>query len=112
MCIRDRFNASNQFKFSKTWSAELSGFYRTGGVDGVFRINGFGMMNMGISKQILKGKGSLRFNVRDVLYSQKINGSIKYGNVDAAFQQQRDSRQAAIGFTYRFSKGKINGNHT
>ena len=105
-----QFNASNQFKFSKTWSAELSGFYRTGGVDGVFRINGFGMMNMGISKQILKGKGSLRFNVRDVLYSQKINGSIKYGNVDAAFQQQRDSRQAAIGFTYRFSKGKINGN--
>ena len=88
----------------------MSGFYRTGGVDGVFRINGFGMMNMGISKQILKGKGSLRFNIRDVLYSQKINGSIKYGNVDAAFQQQRDSRQAAIGFTYRFSKGKINSN--
>jgi hypothetical protein len=44
-----------------------------------------------------------------VLYSQKIKGDIKYSNIDAHFQQQRDSRQVALGFTYRFSKGKING---
>ena len=104
-----QFNVSNQFKFGKTWGAEVSGFYRTGGVDGVFRIKGFGMMNMGVSKQILKGKGSLRFNIRDVLYSQKIKGDIKYSNIDASFRQVRDSRQVALGFTYRFSKGKMNG---
>ena len=104
-----QFNVSNQFKFGKTWGAEVSGFYRTGGVDGVFRIKGFGMMNMGVSKQILKGKGSLRFNIRDVLYSQKIKGDIKYSNIDASFRQMRDSRQVALGFTYRFSKGKMNG---
>ncbi|MBK7560832.1 MAG: TonB-dependent receptor [Chitinophagaceae bacterium] len=103
-----QFNVSNQFKFGKTWGAELSGFYRTGGVDGVFRIKGFGMMNMGVSKQILKGKASIRLNVRDVLYSQKISGTIKYSNIDAAFQQTRDSRQVALGFTYRFNKGKVN----
>ncbi|MFZ9388227.1 MAG: TonB-dependent receptor domain-containing protein [Chitinophagaceae bacterium] len=102
-----QFNVSNQFKFGKTWGAELSGYYRTPSVDGVFRINGFGMMNMGISKQIMKGKGMLRLSARDVLYSQKINGSIKYSNVDAAFQQLRDSRQIALGFSYRFSKGKM-----
>lgn len=102
-----QFNVSNQFKFGKTWGAELSGYYRTPSVEGVFRINGFGMMNMGISKQIMKGKGMLRLSARDVLYSQKINGSIKYSNVDAAFQQFRDSRQIALGFSYRFSKGKM-----
>lgn len=105
-----QFNISNQFKLAKTWGAELSGFYRTDGVDGVFRINGFGMVNMGFSKQLLKGKGSLRLNIRDVLYSQKIKGNIKYSNIDASFQQRRDSRQVALGFTYRFSKGKLNGN--
>lgn len=103
-----QFNLSNQFKFAKTWGAELSGYYRTAGIDGVFRINGFGMMNIGISKQILKGKGALRFNVRDVLYSQKISGNIKYGNIDAAFQQVRDSRVFSMNFTYRFNKGKVN----
>ncbi|MBI5371814.1 MAG: TonB-dependent receptor [Sphingobacteriales bacterium] len=107
-----QFNGSTQFKFKKTWSAELNGFYRTGGVDGVFRINGFGMLNLGLSKQLFKGKGSLRFNIRDILYSQKIRGTIKYSNIDAAFQQHRDSRQAALGFTYRFSKGKLNNNNS
>jgi hypothetical protein len=105
-----QFNVSNQFRFAKTWAAELSGFYNTPGLHGVFRIHGFGMMNMGVTKQIWKGKGSLRLSVRDILYSQKINGDIKYSNIDAAFQQTRDSRQVALGFTYRFSKGKVNGN--
>jgi outer membrane receptor protein involved in Fe transport len=105
-----QFNANNQFKLGKTLSAELGGFYMTGGVDGVFRIKGFGMVNMGVSKQIFKGKGTLRLNMRDVLYSQKIKGTIRYSNIDAAFQQRRDSRQVALGFTYRFSKGKMNNN--
>ena len=103
-----QFNLSNQFKFNKGWGAELSGFYRTAGVDGVFKIGGFGMMNVGVSKQILKGKGSLRFSVRDLLKTQKINGSTKFSTIDATFQQARDSRVANLSFTYRFNKGKIN----
>ena len=65
------------------------------------------MMNMGFSKQVWKGKGTFRLSVRDVLYSQKAKGNIKYSNIDASFQQRRDSRQVALGFTYRFSKGKV-----
>jgi iron complex outermembrane recepter protein len=101
------FNVSNQMKFKKGWAAELSGFLRTPGVDGVFRIKTLGAMNLGVSKQIMKGKGSLRLNVRDVLWTQKAKGDIKYSNIDAAFQQQRDSRVVNLGFTYRFSKGKV-----
>jgi iron complex outermembrane recepter protein len=104
-----QFNLSNQFKFKKGWAAELSGFYRTPGVEGVFKIQGFGMMNMGVSKQILKGKGSMRINVRDVLWTQQIKGESRFSNIDAAFQQRRDSRVANISFTYRFNKGKVNG---
>ena len=101
-------NVSNQFKFAKTYTAELSGYFNSGGVDGVFRIRSFGMINMGISKQIFKGKGTLRLSGRDVFRTQKIKGDIKYSNIDAAFQQRRDSRQVALGFTYRFAKGKMN----
>lgn len=102
-------NINNQFKFTKTFSGELSGYYNTGGVEGVFRIKGFGMVNMGLSKQAFKGKGTFRLSGRDIFRTQKIKGNIKYSNIDAAFQQRRDSRQVALGFTYRFSKGKING---
>jgi hypothetical protein len=31
---------------------------------------------------------------------------IKYGNVDAAFQEVNDTRLVAMSFSYRFSKGK------
>jgi hypothetical protein len=101
------FNVSNQLKFKNGWAGEVSGFLRTPGVDGVFKIQTLGAMNLGVSKQIMKGKGSLRLNVRDVLWTQKANGSIKYSNIDAAFQQQRDSRVVNLGFTYRFNKGKV-----
>ncbi|HET6769703.1 MAG TPA: TonB-dependent receptor [Chitinophagaceae bacterium] len=100
-------NISNQFKFAKTWNAELSGYFNSGGVDGVFKIKSFGLINMGISKQVFKGKGTFRLSGRDVFRTQKIKGDIKYSNIDAAFQQRRDSRQVALGFTYRFAKGKV-----
>lgn len=100
------FNVMEQFRFNKGWGAELSGFGRTEGVDGVFRIKGFGMMNIGVSKQMMKNKGSLRLSIRDLLWSQKIKGESRYSNVDARFQQYGDSRVVNISFTYRFSKGK------
>jgi iron complex outermembrane recepter protein len=103
-------NISNQFKFAKTYSAELSGYFNSGGVDGVFRIRSFGMVNMGISKTVFKGKGTFRLSGRDVFRTQKIKGDIKYSNIDASFQQRRDSRQVALGFTYRFAKGKMGNN--
>jgi hypothetical protein len=49
-------------------------------------------------------------SLKDVLYSQKASGTIVYSNIDAAFQQRRDSRQLALGFTYRFNKGKLKAN--
>ncbi|MBI3717940.1 MAG: outer membrane beta-barrel protein [Sphingobacteriales bacterium] len=64
-------------------------------------------MNIGVSKQVMKGKGSLRFNVRDVLLTNIANGSSKYSNIDASFHQVRESRVANLSFTYRFNKGKV-----
>lgn len=102
-------NGSQQFNFAKTWSAEISGFFRTGGVEGVIRSKPFGAVSLGIGKQIMKNKGTVRLNVRDVFYTQQFRGFSRYANVDAAFQERGDSRVVNINFTYRFSKGKING---
>ncbi|HYC40136.1 MAG TPA: outer membrane beta-barrel family protein [Chitinophagaceae bacterium] len=102
-------NGSQQFSFGKSWTAELSAFYRTAGVEGVIRSRPVGMVTAGFSRQLMKGKGTLRLTVRDIFYTQRFRGSSRYSNIDAAFQENRDSRVMNIGFTYRFSKGKING---
>ena len=40
---------NNQFKFSKGWNAELSGWYRTKGVEGQLLINPLSQVTMGLS---------------------------------------------------------------
>jgi iron complex outermembrane recepter protein len=102
------FNSSQQLKLSKTITAELSGFYRTAGFDGVLKMRSIGAVSVGFSQQVMKSKGNIRLTVRDIFYTQKASAVAKYGNVDAAFQEVRDSRVVNIGLTYRFSKGKIN----
>lgn len=72
-------------------------------------IKSFGKVDIGISKQVLKGKGTVRLSGRDIFFTQKFRGEANYADVNATFQQHRDSRQVAVGFTYRFSKGKVNG---
>jgi hypothetical protein len=97
-------NINNQFKFKKGWSAELSGFYNSKSIDGQFAIQPFGQVSAGVSKNVLKDKGSLRLNVRDIFFTQIIDGEIRYQNVLEHFRQSRDSRVANISFTYRFGK--------
>jgi hypothetical protein len=64
-------------------------------------------MDLGISKQVLKNKGSIRLVVRDVFLSQVFKGYSKYQNIDVSIEQRRDSRQLNLSFSYRFSKGKV-----
>ncbi len=97
----------HQFKWGKGWGAELSGFYRTKGLEGVIYIKPIVQVNAGFSKQVLKNKGSVRLNVRDIFAGGVFKGYSKYGTVDAQFRNVNDSRAVSLSFTYRFSKGKL-----
>ena len=97
---------TQQFKLSKTLTAEVSGRYRTGWLEGVLRAEPIGFVWAGISKQVMKNQGSIRLTVRDIFYTQKFKGTGRYGNVDFNIQEINDTRVVILGFTYRFSKGK------
>ena len=97
-------NMNNQFSFKKGWSAELSGFYRSKMKRGQFEIASMHQISTGVSKQILKNKGSLKLNVADVFYSGRQKGVVNIQNTLAAFTQIGDSRNVGITFSYRFGK--------
>lgn len=99
-------NMNNQLTFGKGWSGEVSGFYRSRSVQGVLVANDMWAMNIGVAKNVMKNKGSVRLSLRDVFRTQVFTGYSKYQNVDVTINQQRDSRVVTLSFTYRFSKGK------
>lgn len=100
-----------QFKFGKGWEAEASGFYRTKGLEGVIFIHPIGQVSFGLSKQVLKNKGSIRLNFQDPFNMMNFKGESRYGDVDARFQNYNYNRSVSVSFTYRFNKGKMNGNN-
>lgn len=97
-------NVNNQFHFGKGWSAELSGFYRTKGVEGQIIVLPLGQVSAALSKQVLKDKGNIKLGARDIFYTQQVKGYINFQQTEATFHNARDSRQVSLSFTYRFGK--------
>jgi hypothetical protein len=98
-------NGSNQFTLSKTWSAELSGFYDSGGTYGQFVTIPKGMLNAAIQKKILNGKGSIKLNMRDIFHTFTPSGTItNIVGANATFHNFVDTRVATLAFTYSFGK--------
>ena len=98
------FNVNNQFKFKKGWSAELSGFYRSKGIEGQLVANSMWQATSAVQKQVLKDKGTLKLAFADMFYTQKFSGSVKYQDIDVKIAGVQDSRRATLTFTYRFGK--------
>lgn len=97
-------NVNNQFKFKKGWSAEVSGWYRTKGVEGQLLIKSLGQLNTGVQKQVIKNKGTLKLTVNDVLRTRNPRGEINFQNTEARFRQYSDNRTVTLSFSYRFGK--------
>lgn len=99
-------NASNQFQLPKGLGFEINGFFRSRTLQGTLVSQPMGAVNIGMSKQILKNKGTIRLNVRDVLGIQNFRGYSRYQNIDLNIKNQWNSRVITASFTYRFSKGQ------
>ncbi|MDE3182199.1 MAG: TonB-dependent receptor [Bacteroidota bacterium] len=104
-------NMNNQIRLKNGWSTELSGFYRSKGIEGEIVINPMWRLDAGVQKLILKKKGSLKFGVRDIFNSQNFSGNIKYQDIDAYIKNIRDSRTFSLTFSYRFGKPIKNLQH-
>ncbi len=102
-------SVNNQFKFGKGWGAELSGWIRSKGVEAQLLMQPMGQLSGGISKQVLKGKGSVKLNVRDIFFTNQFRAEMNFKSTEAAFTNTRDSRVGNLTFTYRFGK-PVNGN--
>lgn len=63
-------------------------------------------MNLGFSKDILKDKATVAFNVNDVFNSRKMMSEVLIQRVESYSEMQFRERQFTLSFTYRFNKAK------
>jgi len=99
-------NGSVSYKSKEGITTEISAFYRTAGIEGIFHIQPLGAFNFGASMPLFKNKATLRLGIRDIFWTQKAQGEVKFGTIDTRFRQVPDSRTIGLNFSYRLSKGK------
>ncbi|MFN8289515.1 MAG: outer membrane beta-barrel family protein [Chitinophagaceae bacterium] len=97
-------NMTQTFTIKQGFTAEISGFYRAKGVDQLTINDPMYLLSFGAQKQVLKGKGTLRLNLRDPFWIQRYSGKTQYDIVDSRVRNKWDNRQVTATFTYRFGK--------
>jgi outer membrane receptor protein involved in Fe transport len=98
-------NINNQFRIGDTYAAELSGFYTSRARNDLQEVlYPTGQVSAGVSRPVLKKKGSLKLSIRDIFYTQAMEGITDFENAEEYFILTRDSRIINIAFTYRFGK--------
>lgn len=99
--ITYNLNVQNSFNISKNWKAEATTQYQSKSNVGVYVRKDFFDLSLGFSKQILAEKGSIKFNITDVL---KTTNYTIHSNIGQTFIDRKynlDSRVATLTFTYR-----------
>ncbi|RYY30743.1 MAG: TonB-dependent receptor [Chitinophagaceae bacterium] len=97
-------NLNNQFRLGKGWAAELSGFFVTKEQELQEITDPTGQLIVGVAKQVLKNKGSLKLTLRDIFYTQAMKGDTEFEQAFEYFKLTRDTRVLTLAFTYRFGK--------
>jgi outer membrane receptor protein involved in Fe transport len=69
-------SSTQTFKLPKDFYAELVGYYFSGGIFGVYRINSVASLDGGLQKKLAKQKSVIRFNVNNIFNSQLYKPSI------------------------------------
>ncbi len=102
------FYMQNSFKLSKNTTAEVSGFYTSPTIwQGTFKSISMYSVDGGISRNILKGKGTLKASVTDIFHLMKWKGSTHFTGVYSEASGRWESRQFRINFNYRFGNTQV-----
>jgi len=98
---------NNTFSFKNGWTAELNASLNTGGQYGFMVLDPQWSLTTGVQKTILKNKGTVRFNITDIFWTNLPKAVVTFDNYIEKWRAYRETRVANISFTYRFGSNKI-----
>ncbi len=101
-------STNSTFTFKKDWTAELGARFNSGGQYGFMVSKSQWGLSAGIQKTVLKNKGTVRFNITDIFWTNRPRATITYPDVYIEkWHAYRETRVANINFTWRFGNNKV-----
>ncbi len=98
-------NVNNQLTLGNGYAGEISGFYTTRARNDIQELlYPNGQVSLGMSKSVLKKKGTLKLSYRDIFYTNAMEGLTSFPDATEYFKLKRDSRVLSLSFSYRFGK--------
>ena len=98
---------NNTFTFKKGWTAELNASFNSAGRSGFMVLDPRWGLSAGVQKMVLKNKGTVRFNVTDIFWTNLPKAVVTYNNYVEKWHAYRETRVASLNFTYRFGNNKV-----
>ncbi|HYK77573.1 MAG TPA: TonB-dependent receptor [Daejeonella sp.] len=103
------FNTNNTLILNGSTTAEINANYQSKSTYGFLEIDPVWSMGVGVQKQFLNKKASLKLNVSDVFFTNATNAVTLLSGYGETFAQNRDTRVGTISFSYRFGKSQVAG---
>lgn len=98
----------NSFNLGKGWTGEISGLYLSPSVwQGIIKSTAMGNVDIGLSKNLFKGAGTIKAAVSDVFQTMKWGGTSDFTGVYSTFRGQGEMPQFKLNFNYRFGNSQV-----
>lgn len=101
------YRINNTFTLGKGWVTELNANVSTGDQYGFMVLDPQWGVAAGVQKSVLQNKGTIRFNITDIFWTNLPKAVITYDNYIEKWHAQRETRVANLSFTYRFGKNTV-----
>jgi hypothetical protein len=100
-------STNNTFTLKKGWTTELSASVNSGGQYGFMIMDPQWQLSAGVQKNIMKNKGTIRFNITDIFWTGLPRAVVEFSNYIEHWHAQRETRVANLSFTYRFGRNTV-----
>ncbi len=87
--------------------AEVSAWFSSPSVQGIYHLARTFDVSSGIRKTILNGQGTVRIVVNDIFYGNPYRINVNYLNQHNGFYEKNDTRAISVSFSYKLGKNKI-----
>ncbi|MDV7695390.1 TonB-dependent receptor [Chryseobacterium soli] len=101
-----RARLANTFKLDKTFSVQIQGNFRGGQKNASQEQKSTYFFNLGATKTIWKGNGTVAFNIQDIFNTRARQVTTFGSNYTRDMYMQWQPRQFSLSLTYRFKQGE------